>query len=254
MHRFVSLVMLGFSVLAGCQSLESDRPARSRYEKLSAEIERLETESLTAAATGENIRIVVDMLTTYLEDYQDIDVLWRYVNRDVAIIEYPQVFERSGLKVGLAGDAFKVKLNIAKGRIETAEEIRSFITVCDGCTGHITVGKEIAVLGFSYFGQWYNNIDYNFRRAERSLKVNAQRTGTGRIVVEVTPTFSKFLSDAGDMEMTRLTTRVIARPGQMVVLGGTSRAEREDLSTAFLSSLKGARETRTIITLTPYLQ
>jgi len=254
MCRFLPILLVGFFTLSGCQSLEEGRPAQSRYEKVSSEIEKLEAKSQASAAAGENIRIVVDMLTTYLEDYQDIDVLWRYVNRDVAIIEYPDVFERSGLKVGLAGDAFKVKLNIAKGRIETAGQTQSFITVCDGCTGHISVGKEIAVPGFSYFGQWYNNIDFNFRRAERSLKVNAQKTGTGRIVVEVTPVFSKFLSGAGDMEMTRLTTRVVARPGQFVVLGGSSRAEQEDLSTAFLSSVKGARETRTIITLTPYLQ
>ena len=49
--------------------------------------------------------------------------------------------------------------------------------------------------------------------------------------MELTPVFSKFLSNGGDMELTELSTRLSAQPGQTLVIGGTDTGE-DNVSTA----------------------
>ena len=46
--------------------------------------------------------------------------------------------------------------------------------------------------------------------------------------------FSKFLSDGGDLELTELSTRVTARSGQTIVIGGGDTSS-ENVATALLS-------------------
>jgi len=246
--------------VTACGSADNDKAPEDYYQKVSARIEDLtgdrqaELSQQKPRPKPRNIRIVIRTLSTYLEDYDDIDILWRYVNNFDTIADEPELLEQSGLKIGVAGDAFKVMLKKAKGRIRSTVESELFITVADGETGYISIGRKVHVLGFDYVGTWYNNIDYPFVTAERSFKAKPQILSTGRIAVELTPTFVDLLGPGRDLELTRLATKVVLRPGQMVVLAGTTATKKEDLSTALFGTTVGAKERRTIITLTLHLR
>jgi type II secretory pathway component GspD/PulD (secretin) len=106
---------------------------------------------------------------------------------------------------------------------------------------------------FYYFGRRYTAVDYQFRQAGRSLKVTARKLSSGLIGMELTPVFSKFLSNAGDLELTELSTTVIAQPGQTLVIGGTDTGQ-DNVASALFSYDKLGQKKQTLITVTPYIQ
>ncbi|MHC4572755.1 MAG: hypothetical protein ACYS76_01260 [Planctomycetota bacterium] len=250
MHKLSALIF-PLCLLVGCES--SQTPSESEYDRISREIEQLTTESQAAGSVGENIRIVVNMLTTSATDQSAIDSLWQYVDKNVAIVKRPQIFTGSGLRIGVGDKNFRARLDITKRQLKSSEESELFIVLADGTTGYINVGREIFVPRFYYRGLWYSSVGYEFRRAGRSLRVTARKLPSGLVDMELTPVFSKFLSDGGDLELTELSTRVTARPGQTLVIGG-GETSGENVATALLSYSKHGEKKQTLITVTPYVR
>jgi len=247
----ISVLIVTFCLLTGCQTLQTS--SESEYDRVSREIEQLKTESQAAGSMGENIKIVVNMLTASITDRFAIDSLWQYVDKNVAIVKRPEVFSQSGLKIGVAGENFRARLDITKKQLKSSEKTELFVVLADGMTGYINVGKEILVPRFYYFGRWYSSVGYEFRQAGRSLKVTARKLPSGLIDMELTPVFSKFLNDGGDLELTELSTRVTTLPGQTLVIGGGDTTE-ENVATALLSYSKYGEKKQTLVTVTPYIQ
>ena len=247
----VSVLILLLCLLAGCRSPQTS--SESEYDRISREIEGLKAESEAAASTGDNIKVVVNMLSTNLADRFAVDSLWRYVDRNIAITKRPEVFSRSGLQIGVGNENFRVRLDITKRQLKSYDDSELFIVLADRAAGYINIGKEIAVPQFSYLSRWYSSVGYEFRQAGRSIKVTARRLPSGLIDMELTPVFSKFLSDGGDLELTELSTRVTARPGQTIVIGGGDTSS-ENVATALLSYSRYGEKRRTLITVTPHLK
>ena len=247
MKRMSGLIVV-LCLLAGCQS--SPGPRESEYDRISRQIEQLKAASQAAASIGDNIKITVNMFTTSMTDQFAVDTLWEYVDKNVTIVKRPDVYSRSGLQVGIGDENFNVQLDITKEQVKSSEETELFIVLADGTTGYINIGEEIAVPRFYYSGMWYSTVGYEFRQAGRSLKVTARKLGSGLIEMELLPVFSKFLSDGGDLELTELSTKVISRPGQTLVIGGGG-GTGEDVATALLSYSKYGEKTQTLITVTP---
>jgi type II secretory pathway component GspD/PulD (secretin) len=250
MHK-ISALIFAFCIVAGCQT--SQTSSESEYDRISRKIEKLKTESQAAGSFGDNIKIVVNFFATSITDRFAVDSLWQYVDKNVAIIKRPEVFSRSGLKIGVADENFRMRLDITKQQLKSSEETEIFVVLSDGTTGYINVGKEISVPRFYYLGLWYSSVGYEFRQAGRSLKVTARKLPSGLIDMELTPVFSKFLSDGGDLELTELSTRVTSQPGKALVIGGGDSSE-EDVATALLSYSKYGEQKQTLITVTPYVQ
>ena len=250
MNKRSTLILL-FVLLAGCQN--SYTSSESRYDKVSREIEQLKAESQASASIRDNIKIVVTMLSTDITDQFAIDSLWRYADENIVLAKRPEVFARSGLRIGLGGEDFRVRFDIIKKQLKSSEETELFIVLADGSTGYINVGREISIPRFYYFGRWYRAVDYEFRQAGRSLKVTARKLPSGLIDMELTPVFSKFLSDGGDIELTELSTKVTAEPGQTLILGG-SDTTGENAATALFSYSKRGEKKQTLITVTPRLR
>ena len=240
-----------FLPIAGCQPGETT--GESRYDQISQQIEQLKADSQAAASTGDNIRIQVNMLTTSMAERFAVDTLWLYADFSAAVARHRDVFARSGLRVGFAGKTFLGRLDAVKRKLKSAEQTELFIVVADGASGYINIGKEITVPRFYYFGRWYNAVNYEFRRAGRSLKVTARKLPAGFIQMELTPVFSNFLSSGDDIELTELSTTVVAGPGQTFVIGGGDIIE-QDTAAALFTYTTNTQQKQTIITVTPYLE
>ena len=251
MNKLLAIISSVIFLLAGCET--SDTSSDSHYERVSREIEQLKAESEAAVSTGENIRIVVNMLTTDIDEHFAIDALWRYADQNVVIANRPEALARSGLRIGIGNENFRVRLDITKRQLKSSEETGLFIVLADGATGYINIGKEIYVPRFYHLGRWYSAIDYQFRQAGRSLMVTARRLPSGLIDMELTPVFSKFLNDGGDIELTELSIRVTTAPGRTLLIGGADTSG-EDVATALFSYSKLGQKKQTIITVTPYIQ
>ena len=249
--KMLSVFILFFVLLAGCQGPVGS--SDSHYDEVSVEIERLRAEAEGSAGIGENIKIVVTMLSVGESDSFSIDSMWRYTDQNVRIVKRPEVFARSGLKIGVGGENFRARLDIVKRGLRSSEESELFIVLGDGATGYINIGKEIYVPRFYYIGRWYSSAGYEFRQAGRGLKVTARKLASGLIDMELTPVFSKFLSDGGDLELTELSTRVTARSGQTVVIGGGDSSEGS-VATALLSYHEYSEKKQTLVTVTAHIR
>ncbi len=251
MIKSATLILCFCLLFAGCET--SQKSSDSHYDRVSREIERLKAESEKAASIGDNIKIVVNLLTTSVADHFAIDSLLQYVDKNVAVTKRPEVYTQSGLQIGVAGENFRARLDITKQQLKSSEETELFLVLADGANGYINIGKEIAVPRFFYSGRWYSGVEYEFRQAGRSLQVTVHRLPSGLIDMELTPVFSKFLSDGGNLELTELSTRVTARPGQTLVIGGGDTTG-ENVAKALLGYSKMGEKKQTLITVTPHVQ
>jgi len=250
MHKTIAFILSACLLLTGCQA-DTDSSAKSHYDRLNREIEILKAQAQTTP-TGSNIRIVVNMLTTNSSDYDLLDSLFQYTDQNIIATKKPDVLHRSGLKLGLANAGFKVRLDIIKSNLKYSEETELFLVLADGATGYIDVGTEIAVPAFYYLGRWYSAADYRFRRAGKSLKVTAHKLPNDMIAMKLTPVFSRFTSDAANMELTELTTAVTAPPGKTIIIGGTTGQDKS-IATALFSGRSKGEKTQTLITVTPFI-
>ncbi len=238
-------------LLAGCIATQTS--SENRFEKVSREIARLKAESANSTSINNNIRITVNMLSTSVEDHFAIDTLLQNVYGNVTVTKNSEIQAQSGLQVGVAIGDFRAQLNITKKKLKSAEETELFLVLADGATGNINIGREISVPRFYYLGQWYNGIEYEFKKAGRSIKVTVHRLPSGLIEMELTPVFSRFLSDGGNLEMTELTTKVVASPGEIVVIGGGDTSG-ENVANALLGFSKESTRKQTLITVTPQIR
>ncbi len=245
MVKFSTLILMSSLFLAGCQNPTS--APDSHYGQVSRQIEQLKT----TADIGDNIKVVVNSLTVSSEDAFSIDTLWRYADKNVTITNRPDVYARSGLQIGLAGENFKARIDVTKQQLKSSEESEIFLVLADGSTGYISIGQVISVPRFYYSGRWYSGVAYEFRRAGRSLEVAVRKLPSGLIDIELTPVFSRFLNNGGDLKLTELSTRVMVRPGQTIMIGGGNTQE-ENVATALFSYSKTGQTKQTLITVTPY--
>ena len=71
--------------------------------------------------------------------------------------------------------------------------------------------------------------------------------------MELTPVFSNFLNSGDDIELTELSTTVVAGPGQTFVIGGGDIIE-QNTAAALFTYTTNTQQKQTIITVTPYLE
>ena len=251
MLKSLILILCSCLLLAGCMTTQSS--SGSHHDRVSREIAEILAKSEQDATVGDNIKITVNLLTTSVTDYFAINALLQRTYGDVTVTNRPEIDTESGLQIVVAGENFRAQLDIAKRKLKSSEDSELFLLLADGATGSINIGKEIAVPRFYYSGRWYNSINYEFRSAGRSLEISARKLPSGLIEMELTPVFSRFLNDGGDLEMTELSTTVRARPGQTVVIGGDTSSD-ENVARALLGYSKTGEMRETLITATPRIR
>jgi len=253
MIKSLILILCSCLLLAGCITTQSS--SGSHHDRVSREIAEILAKSEQDPIVGDNIKIKVNLLTTSVTDYFAIKALMQRTYGDVTVTNRSEIDTESGIQIVVAGEDFSAQLDIAKRKLKSSEDSELFLLLADGATGSINIGKEISVPRFYYSGRWYNSVNYEFRKAGRSLEISARKLPSGLIEMELTPVFSNFLNDGGDLEMTELSTTVRARPGQTVVIGGDTDSD-ENVAQALLGLGYSKTEVmkETLITATPQIR
>jgi len=96
---------------AGCQLPVSE--SESQYDRISREIEQIKA----SADIGDNIKVAVHFLSVNLEDRFAVDALWRYADNSIVVANRPEVYARSGLRIGVAGDRFRARVDLIKEQL-----------------------------------------------------------------------------------------------------------------------------------------
>lgn len=252
MTKLTTFIICACLLLTGCNILQTS--SDSHHDQVSREIAQIKAQAQKATSIGDNIKITVNMLSTSIEDRFAIDTLMQREFRGVTVTKRPDLVSQSGLQIGVVGEDFLYQLNITKQQLKSSEETELFLVLADGATGNINIGREISVPRFFYFGQWYSGVNYEFREAGRSLKATVHKLPSGLIEMELTPVFSRFLSDGGNLELSELSTKVIASPGEVIVIGGGDTTG-ENVANALLGFYgKRGEKKQTLITVTSHIR
>ncbi|MBL7186863.1 MAG: hypothetical protein ISS70_11120 [Phycisphaerae bacterium] len=118
MIKSSTFILCACFFLAGCET--SQESSDSHYDRVSREIEQMKAESEKAASIGDNIKIVVNLLTTSVADHFAIDSLLQYVDKNFTITKRPEVYTQSGLQIGVAGENFNARLDITKRQLKSS--------------------------------------------------------------------------------------------------------------------------------------
>ncbi len=236
--------------IGGCQEEASQKT--SEYDRISRQIEIEKADALrNIEADKKNIRVVVDVLKVDSSEKNGLEAIFKYVNKNAAVHQRPTAVKNANLTIGLATGPFQAQLNIIKQKLKSASEQQIFIVMADRTTGYISVGKEIAVPRFYYCRRWYNRVDYQFQKAEKTLEVTATKLPNGMIRLKLLPVFSKFLNDGGDLELTELATTVIVRSGEKMVIGADG-SNGQDVATALFGSVENNHRKQMLMTVTAF--
>ena len=252
--RWTVLVVL---LAAGCVSSEAwdfDSPApeprRSdpRWEVREG-LERAEELPPPGERTG-NVTMVVEKVLFDRRDRVNLEVAWRYVDPNVAA-GGGSVARRNGLRVGVATDGFRAAFSAALNESRTYRVVKTFITSLTGTKGTITVGRQIYVPRLRFWTPRGHAVLLEDEFVGASLVSIPEILPDDRVRVKLYPAFST--REGRTIELTEMTTEVITRHGQPLVIGGSDESS-ESVGAALFSWTRERESRRVVLTVTPYIQ
>ncbi|MFP4058686.1 MAG: hypothetical protein ACLF0G_17605 [Candidatus Brocadiia bacterium] len=202
------------------------------------------------ARSPTSVAIVVEKLGTDRRSAADAQVAFRLANDNVAVASPGgRVARRNGLRIGVAGENLRARLDTAARRTSRTTRESMFIVVESGSEGFIQVGRDVFVQGLRYWTPrgWQTIIERGF--VGRQLVVRPRILPGRRVEVVMWPRFTT-RTRRGAIDVTELSTRVVVPDGHSLVVGGTTTGS--DSLGAVLFGLAGERRAGSMtMVLTP---
>ena len=215
-----TLCFIALLLLAGCGDPRPTSGQRPRWGIP-------EDPEAAAPDPGEgNVLVSVERLEYDASRAAEVELLWRYAGRGVEI-------ESGGWgRVAGAGDGFSAKVRALErtGVIRGRENL--FVAVRDGSEGEILLGET----------------EWKRQRSGASLLVRPRRQGEA-VVLDLLPRFSR-MDGRGAVTVEEARTRILARPGVPLVLGGMdTSADSLDRGLFSRDSREGTRRVLLVLTV-----
>lgn len=258
MYRWpaVGALLLTLAVAAGCEPHE--KTTDERMQELMAEQDRQlgpfgEPGGSRPAAgpargpNGEilNWKITVTRYTVEDETGDRLGALWKYADENVHVTA--GVAPRDGgLRLRLAGANFMAELDAQRRQTQTSSKTESMLVVMKGQTGLLVVGETRFVPAFVYDGRTFGGALLK-TEAVQSLLVRPDSTPDGLVQIGLTPQFSR-LEGYNDIVLTQLSTTLLVKPGQPIVIGGEDSAQDRVAGSLFYHN-HGSKNAKSLIVL-----
>ena len=201
-----------------------------------------EPEALAPDPGEGNVLISVERVEYDASQAAEAELLWRYSDRGVEV-------ESGGWgRAAVASEGFSTKVRA----LERAGAFRSrgtlFVTAKDGGEGEIFLGEEVPAAVPVFHGRRIWGTDWERKRIGASLVVRPRRAGD-RVELDLLPRFSR--ADArGAVTVEEARTRILARPGIPLVIGGMDSAlDTLDAGLFSRASREGSRRLLLILTV-----
>lgn len=192
-----------------------------------------------------NWRVSVTNYTVEDETRDSLGALWKYADANVKV-SAGMAPRESGLRLGLAGANFRAELDASSKNAQMSSKTESMLVVMKGHTGLLTVGQTRFVPAFVYDGRTLGGVLLK-TEAIQALVVRVDSAPDGLLQVSLTPQFSR-LEGYNDIVLTEMTTTVLVKPGQSLVIGGNESADNQVAGSLF-SHVRGTKNARTLLIL-----
>jgi hypothetical protein len=232
---------------AGCE------PAPRRESEIDR-TKRMIEDARRRTQTGEgrlgNVYVRLERLRVSAADSAGLGALWRYTSGRLTI-SGGDGLGKGGVRLGLAGGEFDAQLSAWARGAQGADRVSQEILVASGQEGYLWVGRNLLVPLLRIRGPGGTVEVLENARVGAGLRVLPRAQSDGRIELEIAPCFSR--GGAGGREPSRssweMATRVLVRPGEKLVLGASSSAERGSAARGLFGYDAAGRDSTAIVTL-----
>ncbi|MHC4914848.1 MAG: hypothetical protein ACYTGB_05095 [Planctomycetota bacterium] len=211
-----------------------------------------EAKGRSVAGKGRNVYVSVERISVARERAAGLASLWRYTSGRLTV-SGSNGLARGGVRAGLAGGGFGAKVAAFAAREKNVRRTTAEIMVLSGEEGYLWVGRDVSVpLLRIVSGSGEGSVEIIERaRVGASLRVRPRVLGDGRVELALTPSFSvlsgprrgsRILADV-------LSTRVVVRPGEKVVLGSSSTARADSAAAGLFGYDTSGAKTATVVVL-----
>ncbi len=255
---FVMVLILSICFLAGCEESTREAPSSTIANSDAAQIELSEQMFIEDVLRGKgfrNIKIILDKLSVGQPEFGPIEELWARGDTNAAKPVNRKEFEASGIRAGVVDEDFISQMDEIRKTLENKIRRRDSLIISNDENGYMNYGKGPDVSQFYYLGKIYNNSDYDFSKAPRSLRINVRRLEGGKTMVEVNPMLYSFFKTGSpfgnNLNFIEAGFKAVVPDGKCIVLGrGTT--EKNDLAEALFTSQGEFVKMETLIVITPY--
>jgi len=159
------------------------------------------------------------------------------------------VARRNGLRVGVAGKDYRVAVGGSAKRSTSRTSDSMFIVCQSGTQGFIQMGEDTYVARLGYWTPFGFHLLVERAFVGRQLVVLPRILGGGMVEVQIWPRFTS-RGKRGAIDVTQLTTKVVVRDGQSIVIGGMTSGG-DDVGAVLFGVGKRTRTHNMTIVLTP---
>lgn len=161
-----------------------------------------------------------------------------------------ELARRNGIRIGVAKDGLSAALQAAVEKSKGAEAQKMWLTVLSGTKGHIMVGEGTWVEALRVWTRRGENVVLQKAFIGASLVVEPTVLPEGMVRVRLHP---RFASREGKMvDLTDLTTEVVVRHGQPIVIGGLDQSS-DSAGWALFTWNRNGQMKKMVMLVTPYI-
>jgi type II secretory pathway component GspD/PulD (secretin) len=235
-------------MVVGCQ------PAPEKEDEIQKTMRMIEEAKRGTAgasgAQGRNVYVSIERLRVAGEDAAGLGGLWRFASGRVTV-SGSDGLGGGGVRLGLAGPEFEAKLSAYARKTRQASRTTEEIMVAPGAEGFLFVGREVLVPVLRLKTAAGTVEVLQQARVGASLKVLPRILEDGRIELQLSPHFS--VVEAGKrgrtVSVTAMTTRVVVKPGERLVLGASSSIDESSAAGALFSFDSRGGRISTLVTV-----
>jgi type II secretory pathway component GspD/PulD (secretin) len=248
------MMALLFAALAGllaggCQGAPEKEDEIQKTMRMVEEAKR-GTQGGAPGATGRNVYVSIERLRAAGEEAAGLGGLWRYAPGRVSLAGSDGLGS-GGVRLGLASAEFEAQVSAWARKARSASRTSEEILVASGAEGFLFVGREVLVpvLRLRSAGGAVEVLQQ--ARVGASLRVVPRLLDDGRIELELSPRFEVLEGDGRgrSISVTAMTTRVIVRPGERLVLGASSSLEEGSVAGALFGFDSRGGHSSTVMTV-----
>lgn len=250
---FVMVLILSICFLAGCEE-SSQKPLNTDAVQIELS-EKMFIEDVLKGKGFRNIKIILDKLSVAQSEFAPIEELWEQVDTNAAKPLNRKEFKTSGIRAGVVHEDFITQMDDIRKTLKDKKRRRDSLIISNDENGYMNFAKGPDVSKFYYLGKWYNDRDYDFSTAPRSLRIKARRLKGRKTLVEISPLLYSFFKSqspfANNLNFIEAGFKAVVPDGKCIVIG-RSATGKNDLAQALFTGQGESVRMETLIVITPY--
>jgi len=199
-----------------------------------------------------NVAIVVEKISVNQNEQANVDLVWQYVNEKIAVgTDGGKLARLNGIRIGVTRGGFRAALSAALQRSKSSEQQKLWLTALSGTQGSIMAGQEsyVGLLLYRTFQSETLLIKNTFVGA--SLVIEPKILDGDNIQLKLHPRLST--REGRAIDLTELTTEVVVRHAQPMVLGGLNEAS-DNAGFALFSWSRSKQTKKMTLVVTPFIE